>query len=107
MGLPHISLCPYGEGTVDKLIADWLITHRDRDGSQLTSESVQGESKSYQEEDGLSLTGLAAHRIVLISSSFQGFPDTNVFYDPTLTRLILKSRGSIKEISKLRGKYIA
>lgn len=99
MGLPCISLGPYGEGKAEKLTADWLVTHQDRNGSQLPSESVQGDSKSYEEADKFSLTGLAAHRILYHSflPQFQDFPDADVFYDPTLTRLILKSRGCIKK----------
>lgn len=69
--LPHISLGPYGEGKADGLTVDRLVTHQDRDGSQLPSESVQGDSKSCREGDGLSLTGLAAHRILYHSYLLQ------------------------------------
>jgi len=64
LGLPRISLGPDGEGKVDKLTVDRLVTHQDRDGSQLPSESMQGGSKSCREEDRLSLTGLPDHRIL-------------------------------------------
>lgn len=63
-GLPHISLGPYGEGKAGKLTADWFVTHQDRDGSQLPSESKQGESKHYGGATRFSFSGLAAHGIL-------------------------------------------
>lgn len=52
------------KGRDGELTADWLVTHQDRDGSQLTSENKQGESKSHGGAERLSLNGLAAHRIL-------------------------------------------
>lgn len=69
--LPHISLGPYGKGKADGLSVDRLVTHQDRDRSQLPSESVQGDSKSCGEGVSLSLTGLSAHRILYHSYLLQ------------------------------------
>lgn len=95
MGSSHISLSPCGEGTADKLKVDWFVTHQDREGSQPPSERVQGDSKSYREVVRLSVTGLAARRILYHSSSPSAFLTLMCFTIP----LWLKNRGSIKEIN--------